>query len=256
MRLDSFLFEKGYFSLRNKAAECVKRGEVLLDGKIEKKPSNVVFGTDKIEIISPKKFVSLGGYKLDKALSDFSVDVNGLTFADIGASTGGFTDCLLQRGAKKVYAVDVGENLLDESLKSHSRVVALDKVNARNMTEQTIGEKVDGVVADCSFISLKLILPATLKILKPDGFIVALIKPQFECEGKGLTKTGLLREEKARVKIVEDISDFASALSLVTENATHAPVNKDKNVEYLVKFSFTGKQMTKEQILNSIRVKT
>lgn len=256
MRLDSFLFEKGYFSSRNKAAECVKRGEVLLDGKIEKKPSKEVCGTEKIEIISPKKFVSLGGYKLDKALSDFSVDVNGLTFADIGASTGGFTDCLLQRGAKKVYAVDVGENLLDESLKSDSRVVALDKVNARNMTEQTIGEKVDGVVADCSFISLKLILPATLKILKPDGFIVALIKPQFECEGKGLTKTGLLREEKARVKIVEDISDFASALSLVTENATHAPVNKDKNVEYLVKFSFTGKQMTKEQILNSIRVKT
>lgn len=256
MRLDSFLFEAGYFSSRNKAAECVKRGEVLLDGKIEKKPSKEVFGTEKIEIISPKKFVSLGGYKLDKALSDFSVDVNGLTFADIGASTGGFTDCLLQRGAKKVYAVDVGENLLDERLKSDSRVIALDKVNARNMTEQTIGEKVDGVVADCSFISLKLVLPATLKILKPDGFIVALIKPQFECEGKGLTKTGLLREEKARVKIVEDISDFASGLSLVTENATHAPVNKDKNVEYLVKFSFTGKQMTKEQILNSIRVKT
>lgn len=256
MRLDSFLFEAGYFSSRNKAAECVKRGEVLLDGKIEKKPSKEVSGTEKIEIISPKKFVSLGGYKLDKALSDFSVDVNGLTFADIGASTGGFTDCLLQRGAKKVYAVDVGENLLDERLKSNSRVIALDKVNARNMTEQTIGEKVDGVVADCSFISLKLVLPATLKILKPDGFIVALIKPQFECEGKGLTKTGLLREEKARVKIVEDISDFASSLSLVTENATHAPVNKDKNVEYLVKFSFTGKQMTKEQILNSIRVKT
>lgn len=256
MRLDSFLFEAGYFSSRNKAAECVKRGEVLLDGKIEKKPSKEVSGTEKIEIISPKKFVSLGGYKLDKALSDFSVDVNGLTFADIGASTGGFTDCLLQRGAKKVYAVDVGENLLDERLKSDSRVIALDKVNARNMTEQTIGEKVDGVVADCSFISLKLVLPATLKILKPDGFIVALIKPQFECEGKGLTKTGLLREEKARVKIVEDISDFASSLSLVTENATHAPVNKDKNVEYLVKFSFTGKQMTKEQILNSIRVKT
>lgn len=256
MRLDSFLFEKGYFSSRNKAAECVKRGEVLLDGKVEKKPSKEVSGAEKIEIISPKKFVSLGGYKLDKALSDFSVDVNGLTFADIGASTGGFTDCLLQRGAKKVYAVDVGENLLDERLKSNSRVIALDKVNARNMTEQTIGEKVDGVVADCSFISLKLVLPATLKILKPDGFIVALIKPQFECEGKGLTKTGLLREEKARVKIVEDISDFASSLSLVTENATHAPVNKDKNVEYLVKFSFTGKQMTKEQILNSIRVKT
>jgi len=256
MRLDSFLFEAGYFSSRNKAAECVKRGEVLFDGKVEKKPSKEVSGTEKIEIISPKKFVSLGGYKLDKALSDFSVDVNGLTFADIGASTGGFTDCLLQRGAKKVYAVDVGENLLDERLKSDSRVIALDKVNARNMTEQTIGEKVDGVVADCSFISLKLVLPATLKILKPDGFIVALIKPQFECEGKGLTKTGLLREEKARVKIVEDISDFASSLSLVTENATHAPVNKDKNVEYLVKFSFTGKQMTKEQILNSIRVKT
>lgn len=256
MRLDSFLFEAGYFSSRNKAAECVKRGEILLDGKIEKKPSKEVSGAEKIEIISPKKFVSLGGYKLDKALSDFSVDVNGLTFADIGASTGGFTDCLLQRGAKKVYAVDVGENLLDERLKSDSRVIALDKVNARNMTEQTIGEKVDGVVADCSFISLKLVLPATLKILKPDGFIVALIKPQFECEGNGLTKTGLLREEKARVKIVEDISDFASGLSLVTENATHAPVNKDKNVEYLVKFSFTGKQMTKEQILNSIRVKT
>ena len=100
MRLDSFLFEAGYFSSRNKAAECVKRGEVLLDGKVEKKPSKEVRGTEKIEIISPKKFVSLGGYKLDKALSDFSVDVNGLTFADIGASTGGFTDCLLQRGAK------------------------------------------------------------------------------------------------------------------------------------------------------------
>ncbi|HBK02624.1 MAG TPA: TlyA family rRNA (cytidine-2'-O)-methyltransferase [Clostridiales bacterium] len=256
MRLDSFLFENGYFSSRNKAAECVKRGEVLVNGKVEKKPSKEVSDEEKIEIVSPKKFVSIGGYKLDKALSDFALDVKDLVFADIGASTGGFTDCLLQRGAKKVYAVDVGENLLDESLKKDTRVVALDKVNARNMTERTMGEKVDGAVADCSFISLKLILPAIVKILKPNGFIVALIKPQFECEGKGLTKTGLLRDEKSRLKIVEDISEFAEKLSLVTENATHAPINDGKNVEYLLKLSFTGKQMTKEQIINSIRVRT
>lgn len=256
MRLDSFLFESNFFPSRNKAAECIRRGEVLVNGKLEKKPSKDVVGNEAFEVISPKKFVSLGGYKLDKALTDFALDVSNLTFADIGASTGGFTDCLLQHGAKKVYAVDVGENLLDNSLKSDCRVVAIDKVNARSLSEQTIGEKVDGVVVDCSFISLKLIMPAIIKIMKPDGFIIALIKPQFECEGKGLTKTGLLRDEKSRIKIVEDISKFACSLSLVTENATYAPITDGKNVEYLLKLSFVGKPLTKEQLFDSIRVLT
>ena len=170
MRLDSFLFEAGYFSSRNKAAECVKRGEVLLDGKVEKKPSKEVSGAEKIEIISPKKFVSLGGYKLDKALSDFSVDVNGLTFADIGASTGGFTDCLLQRGAKKVYFVEknrknaemIKQNL--ETCKASKDEFEIDVCDYASMLEKT-NEKFDFVYMDPPYKNLEFYLTAA-KILK------------------------------------------------------------------------------------------
>lgn len=238
MRLDTLLYKKGLFYSRNKAAEAVKRGEVLVNGKAELKPAAAVTGEESIEIVRKKEFVSLGGYKLDKALEEFGEDVSGLVFADIGASTGGFTDCLLQRGAKKIYAIDVGKGLLHSSLCQNERVVSLEGVNARYLTRDDLGTAVDAVVADCSFISLKLILPTVKLILKGGGFAVVLVKPQFECGDKrALGKSGILRNEREREKILRDIFDFALSLGFSVDKTAIAPEYKDKNKEYLLKLT-------------------
>ena len=253
-RLDSFLFEKGLFSSRNKAAEAIKRGEVLVNGKTENKPSKEVSGDEKVEVNCENSFVSLGGYKLDRAISAFSLDVSGLTFADVGASTGGFTHCLIKRSAKKVYAVDVGENLLHPLIRSDKRVIAIENFNARHLTEQTLGEKVDGVVVDCSFISLKIILPPIKSVIKDDGFIIALVKPQFECgDKKKLGKSGILRDEKEIVKIIVDLIEYSAGLGLAVTNIVNAPVYKDKNKEFLIKLSFVGKKLTESDVKEAVR---
>lgn len=252
-RLDAFLFENGTFSSRNKAAEAIKRGEIIVNGKKETKPSKEVTGEENIEIIRNKSFVSLGGYKLDRAADAFTIRADGLVFADIGASTGGFTDCLLKRGAKKVYAVDVGENLLHPSLRSDKRVIPIENFNARYLTEETLGEKVDGVVVDCSFISLKIILPPLKNIIKENGFIIALVKPQFECGEKNkLGKSGILRSDKEIERIIFDLVEFSFQSGLVATNIVNAPVYKDKNKEFLLKLSFDGVKITEKDIKDAV----
>lgn len=231
MRIDKFLAEK--FGSRTKSASAVEKGLVLVNGKTVH-ASYEVKDTDAIEITEAEEnFVSAGGFKLSKALKDFGFDVKGKIFADIGASTGGFTDCLFQNGAKKVYCIDVGESQLDGSLKSKN-VVIIDGFNARNLNKELFNEPVDGVVIDVSFISLTYILGAVSSVLGDGKHVLALIKPQFECESRSVGKNGIVRDSVARRKIIEKICNFSLSVGLAPEKLTCAPVIKGKNIEYVI----------------------
>ena len=231
MRADKFFAEK--FSSRTKAAEAIEKGLVLINGK-PVRPKDEIKEGDKIEFLTPEKsFVSNGGYKLEKGFQDFSYDCAGKIFADIGASTGGFTDCLLQRGAKKVYCVDVGESLLHESLLCNDKIERRENTNARYLEKADFLEALDGVVTDVSFISLRLIFPTIRRILGNDGDGFVLIKPQFECENKNIGKSGIVRPS-AHAQIVQSVLKYAADNGLYPFAITNAPVRKGKNIEYVL----------------------
>lgn len=231
MRIDKFLSEK--FSSRTKAAEAIEKGLVLVNGKTVS-PSYDVKECDDVRLLEPsEKFVSNGGYKLSKALKDFEYDVQGKIFADVGASNGGFTDCLLQNGASKVYCIDVGESQLDVSLRDKN-VVIIDNFNARNLSVQLFDDKLDGVVIDVSFISLTYVLNAVASVLKDGSEVIALIKPQFECESKNVGKNGIVKKAETHKRVVKKIYDYCLQCNLAPINLTTAPINAGKNVEYLI----------------------
>lgn len=251
MRLDKFLAEK--FGSRTKAAEAIEKGLILVNGK-SAAPSYNVKQTDEINFLQAEEnFVSAGGFKLSKALKDFAFEVCGKVFADVGASTGGFTDCLLQNGAKKVYCIDVGESQLSSKLKSE-KVVIIDNFNARNLHEGLFEEGLDGVVIDVSFISLTYILGAVADILKESNNVIALIKPQFECESKKVGKNGIVRDEKTRIKIIEKIYNFCVSVGLAPKKLTVAPIVKGKNTEYLILLEKNGKCEKIENLLKCINI--
>lgn len=230
MRADKFFAEK--FGSRTKAAEAIERGWVLVNGK-PIRPKDEVRETDAITFVeSGSRFVSNGGYKLERALQTFSVNAQGLRFVDIGASTGGFTDCLLQNGAAQVYAVDVGESQLDISLAQNPKITVMDRTNARYLSKDSFDGRIDGVVADVSFISLRLIFPAISQILCEGGFAITLIKPQFECEHKNIGKSGIVHPS-AHVEIVSKVVAFAKENGLQLCDIVNAPVRKGKNLEYV-----------------------
>ena len=238
MRIDAYLFENRKYPSRTKASEAILRGEIKVNDKIVTKPSYDVKESDNIVVSDlALNFVSNGGYKLEKALSEFSVNVYGKTFCDVGASTGGFTDCLLRRGASKVFTVDVGESLLSDQLKKDDRVVIIDNFNARYLTIDVLGDFVDGVVCDVSFISLTYVLKPIYNILKDDGFAITLIKPQFEVGKKAVNKNGIVTKIDDRIFAVKKICDFGVAIGLYPKAITAAPLLPDKNVEYLVLWS-------------------
>jgi len=166
-----------------------------------------------------------------------------LVFADIGASAGGFTDVLLKRGAKRVYAVDVGESLINEGLKNNPKVIVKDNINARNLEFSDVGETVDGIVTDVSFISLTYILLNFKKILKDNGYIIALIKPQFECGKKFLNKNGIVTDKKARAEAVKKIYDYSLSIGLYPKDFTVSPIHENKNTEYLILLSLDNKDI-------------
>ena len=251
MRLDVFLTENNYFNSRAKSVEAIKKGLVYVNDKLQDKPSKEVCDTDKVTVIGELKFVSKGGYKLDKALTQFNFDVSNMIFADIGASTGGFTDCLLKRNVKKVYAVDVGENQLDSSLLC-DRVVVMDNTNARYLDKTSFSDRLEGIVVDCSFISLKLLLPTFDKLLDTSGQLFALIKPQFECGAKNLTKSGILKDPKIRLATVMDVICEANKYGSFAFNLCAAPKFNDKNIEYVVHFAKNSGQMDTEKIKSLI----
>ncbi len=252
MRADKYFAEK--YGSRTKAAEAIERGLVLVNGKPIKAKTEIK-ETDVIVFVeAEEQFVSNGGYKLDRALKSFDFDCKGKVFADIGASTGGFTDCLLQYGAKKVYAVDVGESLLHESLCGDRRIIQMENVNARYLTKEDFPETLDGVVADVSFISLRLIFPVIKEILKEDGDAFVLIKPQFECEKKHIGKSGIVTPS-AHAEIVKKVLKYLAESGLYAFDIVNAPIRKGKNVEYLLHVRSTEKYaLADEKIVEKVKI--
>lgn len=231
MRADKFFSEQ--FGSRTKAAEAIESGLVLVNGK-SIKPKTEIADTDVITILQPEiQFVSNGGYKLHRALQTFAFDCKGKVFVDIGASTGGFTDCLLQNGATKVYAVDVGESQLHPNLLSRQEIVIMDNTNARYLEKEDFPEHIDGIVTDVSFISLRLIFPVIKAILSNTGTAFVLIKPQFECENKNIGKSGIVAPS-AHVSIVKKVLGYLFDDGLYAHGIVNAPVRKGKNVEYVL----------------------
>lgn len=239
-RLDQMLVERGLCDSREKAKRLVLAGQVRVNGQSAGKPSDTVRPGDEISLAAPERFVGRGGYKLEHALKHFQLDVTGLTAIDLGASTGGFTDCLLQRGAEMVFAVDVGQGQLAWKLRQDPRVVVMEKTNARFLTlqnfqirnpkprnpqesrnskstlEQAHGQldspPADLIVADCSFISLKKILPSAVPLLKPAGRIIALIKPQFEAGKAEADKgRGVITDAAVHRRVVAELQEFVAA---------------------------------------------
>lgn len=235
MRLDRYLAENG-FSSRTKAARAIAEGRVLLNGRTGRASDEVKDG-DSVAVRESKfSFVSEGGYKLRKAFDDFGSDVRRCICVDLGASTGGFTDCLLQAGAEKVFAVDVGKDQLDAAICKDPRVFVLDGMNVRYLRREDIASaRIDTVTADLSFISLKLILPVISQLLDEGGSAYVLVKPQFECGGIGLNKHGILKDRKRRQDIVADIAGAAAGCGLEPSGVTAAPIREGKNTEYILR---------------------
>lgn len=236
-RLDVLLVEKGLVDTRARARAVIMAGSVFVAGERVDKAGALV--KDAAEIVlrgETLKYVSRGGLKLEAALDAFGVDVTGMTAVDIGSSTGGFTDCLLRRGASKVYAVDAGRGQLDWKLRNDPHVVSMEKFNARYLKPEDIGGEPAGIaVVDVSFISLTKIIPPAAGVLAPGGVLIALIKPQFEV-GKGeVGKGGIVRDEAKRREVVDRITDFISGLGLDVKGVVESPVTgADGNVEYLI----------------------
>lgn len=199
-RIDVMLVEKGLAESRAKAQAMIMAGDVLADGKIVLKAGTLVNKDADVSVAEPPPFVSRGGFKLDYGLGYFGLDVRDAVVADIGASTGGFTDCLLKRGVRRVYAVDVGYGQLDYRLRQDHRVIVMDRVNARNTPD--IREKLDMVVIDVSFISVEKIIPAIAGLLKEKGSIIVLVKPQFEAKRKEVGKGGIIRQPEIHARVL------------------------------------------------------
>ena len=251
MRLDAFLVQNGYFESRTKAAEALRRGDVLVDG-IARKASYEPLENAEIKIVKKFPFVSEGGQKLQTALDDFLLTVCGQVFVDFGASTGGFTHCLLLSGAKRVYAVDVGDSQLHPTLASDDRVIVMDKTNARYLTCTNFNDQIDGAVMDVSFISQKLMYEALSSVVKDGGNVITLVKPQFECGKSALNKNGIVKDVKQHEKVICDLMDAARTYGLFAQNLTTAPIKPKKNIEYLLWFTKGGTQKLNAQSVKDI----
>jgi len=210
-RLDALIFEKGLAETRTKAQALILGGNVFVNGEVARKAGALIDDKDLIEIKNANPYVSRGGLKLESALNALNIDVSGFVCLDIGASTGGFTDCMLQKGCVKVYAVDVGAGQLHYKLRNDPRVVNIENANFRYFDASLIKDEIDFASIDVSFISLDKILPQAYKLVKNGGFVLAMIKPQFELEPREIRK-GVVRDEKLRQKAITKIKDFASGL--------------------------------------------
>lgn len=250
-RLDEEIVNRGLLDSRTLAKTFILEGKVLVNGRKAIKPSELVSESDIIEVVEEKKYVSRGGLKLEFALNQFNIDVKEKVCADIGASTGGFTDCLLKHGAKKVYAIDVGKNLLDPSLLKDERVVVIEEFNARFLSNEIVKEIVDIVTIDVSFISVLKILPSVLNILKDDGDIISLIKPQFEGEPKYLKK-GIVRDKAFHKEILRNLLSKIKGIGLSVVNITYSPIKGGKgNIEFFFHIKKEG-VFVKDEIIDTI----
>ena len=237
-RLDILLVDRGLAESRNWAQRLIMAGEVLVNGQLAHKPSETVAEKDQIELKSRPKYVSRGGYKLEAALKAFGLtDLSGKICVDIGASTGGFTDCMFQFGAEKVYAIDVGYGQLHYSLRDHPNVVLMERVNIREV--ENLPEEVDFIVIDLSFISLKLVFPVILAWPRNKTVdLIALVKPQFEAGREEAAKgKGVIKDEEIRENVLEDTIEFAEGLGFTFIDSVDSPITGRKgNVEILARF--------------------
>ena len=236
IRLDVALVERGLIESRSKAGALIMAGQVYVNDQKTIKAGTLVQPKDRIEIRGEKMpFVSRGGYKLDKAVKSFGFSLKDCVCMDIGASTGGFTDCMLQNGAKKVFAVDVGYGQLAWKLRTDERVVNMERTNFRYLTPEDVGEELDFASVDVSFISLKIILPVLFSLLKGGGTAVCLIKPQFEAGRDKVGKKGVVREPSVHEEVVETITDFAFQTGFSVLALDFSPIKgPEGNIEYLM----------------------
>lgn len=238
-RLDVLLVEKNIISSREKAKACIMEGKVYVDGQKVDKAGEKVNSDANIEYRGDTlKYVSRGGLKLEKAMNEYDISLENKVCMDIGASTGGFTDCMLQNGACKVFSVDVGYGQFAWKLRTDERVVCMERTNIRYVTPDDIGELLDFASIDVSFISLKKIMPATLNLLKESGEVVALIKPQFEAGREKVGKKGVVREKETHKEVVYGIVDYLLEQDLNVLCVNYSPIKgPEGNREYLVYFT-------------------
>jgi 23S rRNA (cytidine1920-2'-O)/16S rRNA (cytidine1409-2'-O)-methyltransferase len=236
LRLDLLLVQRGLAESRERAQAVVFAGQVLVNGQKQDKAGAPVPEDAEIRILGETpRYVGRGGLKLEAALKEFSVSVEGKTALDIGASTGGFSDCLLQHGASRIYAVDVGYGQMAWKIRQDPRVVVIERTNIREMDPSVIPEPVDVAVIDVSFISLEKVMPSVLPYLKSDATIIALIKPQFEVGREHVGKGGIVRDEAARTAAVKRVEDFIRGLGFEVQGIIPSPITgQDGNVEFLI----------------------
>ncbi len=235
-RLDVLLVEKGLYESREKAKRAIMAGVVFADGQIIDKAGTPVSKSAKIFLkANDCPYVSRGGLKLAKAIDTFKIDLNGSITMDIGASTGGFTDCMLQKGAEKVYSLDVGYGQLDWKLRNNPRVINMEKTNIRYVKQEDIKDDMDFISIDVSFISLTLVLPVAIRLLKENGTLICLVKPQFEAGRQQVGKNGIIKDKKIHMEVLEKITSFSKELGFSVGGLTFSPVKGAKgNIEYLL----------------------
>jgi 23S rRNA (cytidine1920-2'-O)/16S rRNA (cytidine1409-2'-O)-methyltransferase len=260
-RLDVLLVERGLAESRAKAQALIMAGQVRANGEVALKSGTTVPSNTKLEVDSGPRFVSRGGEKLDAALEAFGIDVKGLTCADVGASTGGFTDCMLQRGAEKVYAIDVGKGILHWKLRNYGRVIVMEETNARFV--ESLPEKISFVTVDASFISLKILLPVVKKWFVPspldplpgaEGNVLALIKPQFEAGKKDVSRgDGVIRDPEIHKQVLLDVLSFAKNEGFGLRGLIKSPLLGPKgNTEFLVWLDLRGDDKSVEELVNEV----
>jgi 23S rRNA (cytidine1920-2'-O)/16S rRNA (cytidine1409-2'-O)-methyltransferase len=239
-RLDLVILEKGLVQSRQRARALIMAGKVLVNNRLVDKPGSLIYRDDSI-ILKEKdiSYVSRGGLKLEKALETLNMDITGAVCMDVGASTGGFTDCLLKHGASRVFAVDVGYGQLAWKLVQDSRVVVIDRTNIRHMPVEILPEPVDFVTIDVSFISLKIVVPAVIKFMKKDARILALIKPQFEVGKGNVGKGGVVRNPVLHAEVIKSLSNFFTKTGFLREFVIPSPIRGPKgNKEFFISLKF------------------
>lgn len=253
MRLDVFLVSSGLCRSRATAAEAVRSSNVTVNGAVVQKPSYEVLGDEDIRVAETmEKYVSRGGYKLEAALNAFGTDVTGLACADIGASTGGFTDCLLKRGAASVLAIDSGRDQLSGELRADHRVTSLEETNIREFFPEE-GRKFGFVCVDVSFISLKYVFPAIARMLEDNGAAVCLIKPQFEAGRENIGKNGIVRDRKVHRRVLREVTEAAEGHGLGATGLIPSPIKGgDGNAEYLCRFCRGRGTVTEKDIFEAV----
>ncbi len=253
-RLDVVLVNRGFFQSRERAKACVMAGIVYVDGqRVDKAGTGVNADADIFVKEDTCPYVSRGGLKLAKAITSFQLSLEGLVAMDIGASTGGFTDCMLKNGAKKVYSIDVGYGQLDWTLRNDPRVVNMEKVNIRYLEREKIAESPDFISIDVSFISLRLVFPVAAELLSEEGNLVCLVKPQFEAGREQVGKKGIIRDKKVHAEVIENVIKYAAVNGLYPQGLDFSPMTGAKgNIEYLLHLNKRNTETDYQPIIDAV----